>query len=70
MAGADRSRCLPRAGGLVHIVWILHTRPRWHLVILQDILSFGFWLAGFFGNTIVWRGRRYYLYSDGRFELR
>jgi ceramide glucosyltransferase len=44
--------------------------PRWHLVILQDMLSFGFWLAGFFGNTIVWRGRRYYLYSDGRFELR
>ncbi|HEX4595457.1 MAG TPA: ceramide glucosyltransferase, partial [Bryobacteraceae bacterium] len=50
--------------------WILHSKPRWHLVLLQDILSFGFWLAGFFGNTIVWRGRRYYLYSDGRFELR
>jgi ceramide glucosyltransferase len=50
--------------------WILHARPRWHLVILQDILSFAFWLAGFFGNTIVWRGRRYYLHSDGRFELR
>jgi ceramide glucosyltransferase len=51
-------------------IWILNTRPRWLLVILQDILSFGFWIAGFFGNTIVWRGRRYYLYSDGRFELR
>jgi len=50
--------------------WVLGVKPRWHLVILQDILSFGFWLAGFFGNTIVWRGRRYYLYSDGRFELR
>ena len=50
--------------------WILGARPRWHLVILQDVLSFGFWLAGFFGNTIVWRGRRYYLYPDGRFELR
>jgi ceramide glucosyltransferase len=50
--------------------WILRAKPRWHLVILQDLLSFGFWLAGFFGNTIVWRGRRYYLYSDGRFELR
>jgi ceramide glucosyltransferase len=50
--------------------WILRTKPRWHLVILQDILSFAFWLAGFFGNTVVWRGRRYYLHSDGRFELR
>lgn len=49
--------------------WILQARPRWHLVALQDVLSFGFWLAGFFGNTIIWRGRRYYLHSDGRFEL-
>jgi ceramide glucosyltransferase len=50
--------------------WVLLTRPRWGLLIVQDILGFGFWLAGFVGNTIHWRGRRYYLYSDGRFELR
>ncbi|HEX5228476.1 MAG TPA: bacteriohopanetetrol glucosamine biosynthesis glycosyltransferase HpnI [Bryobacteraceae bacterium] len=50
--------------------WILGTRPRWALLIFQDILSFGFWLAGLAGKTIHWRGRRYYLYSDGRFELR
>lgn len=37
------------------------------LVVFQDFLSFGFWLAGFFGNTIVWRGRRYRLEADGRF---
>jgi hypothetical protein len=34
---------------------------------LQDLLSFAFWIAGFFGNTIVWRGHRYYLHADGRF---
>jgi ceramide glucosyltransferase len=43
------------------------TRP-W-MVVLQDLLSFGFWIAGFFGSTIVWRGRRYHLLSDGRFKL-
>ncbi len=50
--------------------WILSTRPHWLLLILQDMLGFVFWVAGFAGNTIKWRGRRYYLYSDGRFELR
>jgi ceramide glucosyltransferase len=50
--------------------WILRAHPRWLLLILQDMLSFIFWLAGLAGNTIHWRGRRYYLYSDGRFELR
>lgn len=37
------------------------------LVVFQDFLSFVFWLAGFWGNTIVWRGRRYRLEADGRF---
>ncbi len=40
----------------------------WYLVPLQDIASFIFWLLGFFGNTIRWRGRKYYLRRDGRFE--
>lgn len=39
------------------------------LVPVQDFLSFAFWIAGFFGNTIQWRGRRYLLLPDGRFRL-
>jgi ceramide glucosyltransferase len=35
--------------------------------LVQDLLSFGFWVAGFFGNTIAWRDRRYVLHADGRF---
>ena len=53
--------------------WILHDRLTarfWYLVPLQDLLSFGFWIAGFFGSTIEWRGREYYLRKDGKFELR
>jgi len=38
------------------------------LVPVQDLLSFAMWVGGFFGNTILWRGRKYYLRADGRFE--
>lgn len=50
--------------------WVLHdplTTRYWYLVGVQDFVSFAFWLAGFFGDTIMWRGRKYYLYRDGRF---
>ena len=40
----------------------------WYLVPLQDVFSFIMWIAGFFGNTVQWRGRSYYLRSDGRFD--
>jgi ceramide glucosyltransferase len=53
--------------------WVLRdplTGRRWWLVLVQDLLSFVFWIAGLFGNTILWRGRRYYLHPDGRFELK
>jgi ceramide glucosyltransferase len=44
-------------------------RRLWFLVPLQDVVSFAAWVGGFFGNTILWRGRKYYLRRDGRFEL-
>jgi ceramide glucosyltransferase len=41
----------------------------WWLLPLQDTLSFLVWIGAFFGNTILWRGRKYHLLRDGRFEL-
>ena len=48
---------------------VLRARINWLLLPIEDLLGFCFWIAGFFGNTISWRGRRYKLFSDGRFEL-
>ena len=50
-------------------VRVLKAKVRWALVPVEDLASFFFWIAGFFGSTIVWRGRRYKLYADGTFEL-
>ena len=63
---------LRAAAGVATAGYVLHdplTARLFYLVPLQDLLSFAVWLAGFFGNTILWRGRRYYLQADGRFEL-
>lgn len=48
---------------------VLRSRINWLLLPLEDLIGFFFWISGFFGNTISWRGRRYQLFRDGRFEL-
>jgi ceramide glucosyltransferase len=60
------------AAALASSQWVLKdplTRRLWWAVPFQDLLSFAFWVAGFFGNTILWRGSRYKLLRDGRFEV-
>ncbi len=47
---------------------VLRVEPDWQLLLPQDLLSFAFWVAGFFGNTIEWRGIRYKLHTDGKFS--
>lgn len=46
-------------------VRILGVKVPWLLLPLQDMLGFAFWIAGFFGRSIVWRGQRYLLNRDG-----
>jgi ceramide glucosyltransferase len=41
----------------------------WLWIPVQDLLGFVFWVAGFTGNNIHWRGRQYRLHPDGTFEL-
>jgi ceramide glucosyltransferase len=48
---------------------VLKAKLNWFLLPIEDITGFCFWIAGFFGNTITWRGRKYRLQADGRFEL-
>ncbi len=48
---------------------ILRAGVPWLLLPLQDMLGFAFWIAGFFGKSIQWRGQRYTLNRDGTVEL-
>lgn len=38
----------------------------WTLLPAADLWSFAVWVASFFGNTVVWRGRRLRLDREGR----
>ena len=52
--------------------WVLGgalTAGDWWLLPIQDLLSFFLWVAGFFGNSVQWRGHRCSLLPDGRFKL-
>lgn len=42
-------------------------RRAW-LLPARDLLSFGVWLAGYFGRTVRWRGRRLIVRRDGRIK--
>jgi ceramide glucosyltransferase len=48
---------------------VLGARVDWLLLPAQDFLAFGFWIAGFFGKEICWRGRRYTLNRDGTVQM-
>jgi ceramide glucosyltransferase len=48
---------------------VLHARINWFFLLSEDLIGFCFWIGGFFGNTILWRGHCYRLHPDGRFEL-
>ncbi len=41
-------------------------RAHWYLIPLRDLWGAAVWVAGLFGNTVVWRGQRLRLTRDGR----
>jgi ceramide glucosyltransferase len=45
---------------------VLNARLNWSLLPFDDLMGLAFWIAGFFGNTITWRGRTYRLDRQGR----
>ena len=48
---------------------VLKANLNFALLLIEDVAALCFWIAGFFGNTITWRGRRYRLARDGQFQL-
>jgi len=41
----------------------------WWLLPLEDLAGFATWVLGFFGKTILWRGRKMVVARDGSFEM-
>lgn len=62
-------RALAARAAAIRVLHDSLTRGHWWLVPVQDAASFVLWLAAFFGNTILWRGRKYRLLRDGRFQV-
>ncbi len=44
------------------------TGRAFYLIPMQDLFSFATWIAGFFGNTIEWRGQRHVVLPNGMFQ--
>jgi ceramide glucosyltransferase len=40
----------------------------WWLVPARDLFGFAVWIAGLFGNSVVWRGRRLRLDREGKIQ--
>ena len=45
---------------------VLGAPLNWILLPIDDLMGFFFWMAGFFGDTIIWRGRTYRIDRQGR----
>ena len=41
----------------------------WWMLPVEDVSSFATWVMGFFGKTILWRGRKLVVARDGSFEI-
>jgi ceramide glucosyltransferase len=53
-------------------IWVLEdplVASYWWLLPIEDLTGFVTWVMGFFGKTIVWRGRKLTLARDGSFEM-
>lgn len=46
----------------------IHANPSYFWLPLQDLLSMAAWVAGYFGNVITWRTRRFTIDRTGRFQ--